>query len=177
MKVADVMSRGLDLIDPSANVQSAARQMAELDVGAVLIGSAEEIAGVLTDRDVIVRVVVEGLHPAKIAVREVMTSPVVACKADDSIETAFTAMREGQFRRMPVLDEIGKPVGVVTLSDLARNVESPEKLTETLREISEPHRRRKTAEGETGDREPSDRETADDGNAKGRSEAAPATAA
>jgi CBS-domain-containing membrane protein len=59
------------------------------------------------------------------------------------VEEAFAAMREGQFRRMPVLDDDGKPIGVVTLSDLAKNVESPEKLTETLREISEPHRNRK----------------------------------
>lgn len=176
MKVADVMSRGLDLIDPSANVQSAATQMAELDVGAVLIGSADEISGVLTDRDIIVRIVVEGLHPGEIAVRDIMTAPVVACRADDSVETAFTAMREGQFRRMPVLDEAGKPVGVVTLSDLARNVESPEKLTETLREISEPHRRRKAAEGETGDRDASEK-TAGPGNGEGRPETAPATAA
>ena len=54
-------------------------------------------------------------------------------------------MREGQFRRMPVLDEAGKPLGVVTLGDLAKHVESPEKMAEKLREISEPHRSRKSA--------------------------------
>jgi len=149
MKVADVMTPAVDFVDPSATVQEAATRMAELDVGALLIGSEDAIEGILTDRDIIVRVVVEGLHPAEIPVREIMTKDVVGCRADDPIEAAFAAMREGQFRRMPVLDESGKPVGVVTLSDLAKNIEGPEKLTETLREISEPHRSRKAPEGES----------------------------
>ena len=148
MKVAEVMTPAVDFVDTSANVQTAATRMAELDVGAVLVGSADAIEGILTDRDIIVRVVVEGLHPSEVAVRDVMTREVIGCKADEAIETAFAAMREGQFRRMPVFDEGGKPVGVVTLGDLAKNVESPEKLAETLRGISEPHRSRKAPEGE-----------------------------
>jgi CBS domain-containing protein len=148
MKVSDVMTRTVDFLDPGETVQSAATRMAELDVGAILIGSADAIEGILTDRDIIVRVVVEGRHPAEVLARDVMTPDVVACRAADSVEEAFAAMREGQFRRMPVLDDDGKPIGVVTLSDLAKNVESPEKLTETLREISEPHRNRKAPDSE-----------------------------
>ena len=153
MKVADVMTHGVDLVDPTASVQKAATQMAELDVGAVLIGGADGIVGILTDRDVIVRVVVEGLHPTEVGVRDVMTPDVLGCKADDPIETAFAAMREGQFRRMPVYDENNKPIGIVTLGDLAKNVESPEKLTETLRDISEPHRNRRAPEEEKAEPE------------------------
>ena len=59
-------------------------------------------------------------------------------------------MREGQFRRMPVLDEDGKPIGVVTLGDLAKHVESPERMNEKLREISEPHRSREAPEEAAG---------------------------
>ena len=168
MNVAEVMTSAIDFVDPSANVQTAATRMAELDVGAVLIGTTDGIVGILTDRDIIVRVVVEGLHPAEVAVRDVMTPDVIGCKADEAIETAFAAMREGQFRRMPVFDEGGKPVGVVTLGDLAKNVESPEKLAETLREISEPHRRRKAPEGEVAAPEAA--------AAKPEAEAEPATA-
>jgi CBS domain-containing protein len=143
MKIADVMTAGVDILDPSTSVKDAATKMAELDIGAVMIGTPEAIEGILTDRDIIVRIVVEGRNSADVPVSEVMTPDVTVCRAEDTIESAFAQMREGQFRRMPVIDENGKPIGVVTLSDLAKNVESPEGLTETLREISEPHRNRK----------------------------------
>jgi CBS-domain-containing membrane protein len=78
-----------------------------------------------------------------------MTADVETCRDDDEIENVFAAMREGQFRRMPVLDQEGKLVGIVTLSDLARHVESPEKVAEKLREISEPHRSREAPEEDT----------------------------
>ena len=146
MKVAEVMTRAVDLLDPSTSVKDAATHMAELDVGAVLVGTTETIEGILTDRDIIVRVVVEGLHPAEVTVRDVMTTEVIGCRADEDIEQAFAAMREGQFRRMPVLDEDGKPIGVVTLGDVAKHVESPERMAEKLREISEPHRSREAPE-------------------------------
>jgi CBS domain-containing protein len=158
MKVSDVMTRAVDFIDPSASVQAAATQMAELDVGAVVIGTADKIEGILTDRDIIVRLVVEGLHPARIGVREVMTSDVVSCRIDEEIEDVFAAMRENQFRRMPVLDGEGKAVGIVTLSDLAKHVESPEKVAEKLREISEPHRSREAPKEEASEQETSSAE-------------------
>jgi len=142
MKIADAMTRTFDLIEPSASVREAATRMAEQDIGGAFVGTAEAIEGVLTDRDIIVRVVVEGLHPAEVIVRDVMTPEVETCREDDEIETVFAAMREGQFRRMPVLSQEGKLIGVVTLGDLARHVESPEKVAEKLREISEPHRSR-----------------------------------
>ncbi len=145
MKVADVMTHGVDLIDAGTSVKDAATRMAELDVGAVFVGAEKRPVGVLTDRDILVRVVVEGSDPNGVTVRDVMTGEIVCCNAEDGVETAIAAMREGQFRRMPVLDESGSAIGVVTLSDLARSVESPEKVAETVREIVEPHRSRKDA--------------------------------
>jgi CBS domain-containing protein len=149
MKIADAMTRTFDLIESSASVKEAATKMAELDIGGAFVGTADAIEGVLTDRDIIVRVVVEGLHPAEVVVRDVMTPEVETCREGDEIETVFAAMREGQFRRMPVLSQEGKLVGVVTLGDLAKHVESPEKVAEKLREISEPHRSREAPEEDT----------------------------
>lgn len=143
MRVAEVMSRGVNAVDPTASVQDAARQMAELDVGAVLVGTEEAIEGIITDRDILLRVVVEGSDPTSVAVRDVMSSTVFSCKADDRVESVLAEMRERQIRRMPVYDEDGRPVGVVTQSDLAKAVTGPEQIQETLREISEPHRNRK----------------------------------
>src|SRR5918997_5083789 len=99
MKVAEVMSRGVDPVDPEASVQVAATQMAELDVGAVLVGSTESIAGILTDRDIILRLVVDGRNPAEVPVREVMSATVFSCGPDDAVEAAFAQMRERQVRR------------------------------------------------------------------------------
>ena len=125
--------------------------MAELDVGAILIGGDDGVAGILTDRDILVRVVVEGKNPAYVATSDVMSPDVVGCQADDPIEVAFAAMREGQFRRMPVFDAIGKPLGVVTLGDLAKHLDVPENATESLRALSEPHRVRQADDDSPAD--------------------------
>jgi CBS-domain-containing membrane protein len=120
--------------------------MAELDVGAVLVGTSEHADGILTDRDIILRVVVEGSSPSEVLVRDVMSPSLYVCGEDDTIESAFAQMRERQIRRMPVVDASGKAIGMVTLGDLAKHVRSPEQITESLRDISEPHRSRKAPE-------------------------------
>jgi len=168
MRVAEVMTEGIDAIDPSESVQAAATRMAELDVGAVLVGSDEALEGVLTDRDIILRVVVEGRGPADVTVREVMSPTLYSCQEDDSVEDVLGEMRERQIRRMPVLGAEGKPVGVVTLSDLARAFSGPEQMQEALRDISEPHRKK------TRDEPAEAEETAE---AEERDEAATETAA
>jgi CBS domain-containing protein len=152
MKVADVMTRGVDPVDPTATVQQAATQMAELDVGAVLIGSEERLEGVLTDRDIILRVVVDARHPEEVIVRDVMSSTVFSCRPDDPVETAFAEMRQRQIRRMPVLDDDGRPLGVVTLSDLSKAISGPEQVQEALRDISEPHRARRSDDARPDER-------------------------
>ena len=143
MRVAEVMTRGVDPIAPDASVQEAATKMAELDVGALLVGTDAALEGVITDRDIILRVVVEGRSPAEVPVREAMSASVFSCKEDDSVEAVLTEMRERQIRRMPVYDESGKAVGIVALSDLAKAFSGPEQIQELLREASEPHRRKK----------------------------------
>ena len=141
MKVADVMTRGVELVSPDVSVQQAAIRMAELDVGALLIGS-QAIEGVLTDRDIILRVVIDGRDARSLKVREVMSSMVFSCHEGDSVEAAFDEMSGRQVRRLPVLDEDDRLIGIVTLSDLSRAEPDPERAREALREIAEPHRRR-----------------------------------
>lgn len=143
MRVGEVMSRGVDPVDPAASVQEAAVQMAELDVGAVFVGTEGTLSGVLTDRDIILRVVVEGSNPKTVKVGEVMSKTLFSCRESDPVETVLATMRERQIRRMPVFDDEGQALGVVVLSDLAKAVSSPEQVREALREISEPHRKRK----------------------------------
>ncbi|MFP5407496.1 MAG: CBS domain-containing protein, partial [Gammaproteobacteria bacterium] len=105
MKVADVMSRGVELVSPDATVQEAATRMAEDDVGAVLVGTDDRLEGVLTDRDIILRVVVDGRDARSVLVRNVMSSTLFACRESDTVEDAFREMSERQVRRLPVFDE------------------------------------------------------------------------
>jgi CBS domain-containing protein len=148
MRVAEVMSRGVDLLPPDATVQEAATRMAEDDVGAVLVGEGNALAGVLTDRDILVRAVVQGRDTTCLPVREIMSSRVYTCREADTLEAAFHEMRERQVRRLPVLDAGGALTGVVTMSDLGKRERDPRRASEALREIAEPHRRRQ-AEGKS----------------------------
>ena len=163
MKVLEVMSHGIDPIPASASVQEAATRMAELDVGAVLVGTAEALEGILTDRDVILRVVVDGRSPADVLVSDVMSSTLYSCRSDDSVESAVREMRERQIRRMPVYDEDGRAIGIVTLGDLARAVQSPEQIKESLRDIAEPHRSRRTQQKDQASETPDEATTDEPG--------------
>ncbi|HEU4616547.1 MAG TPA: CBS domain-containing protein [Gammaproteobacteria bacterium] len=145
MKVAEVMTRGIEPVPPGATVQEAATKMAEEDIGAVVVGTADRLEGVLTDRDIVLRAVVEGREVAGLKVRDLMSSTVFTCREDDSVEDAFQEMSERQVRRLPVLDAGDRLVGIVTLSDLGRLNRDPRRTSEALREAAEPHRRRESS--------------------------------
>jgi CBS domain-containing protein len=140
MKIVDVMSRGVEPISPQATVQQAAIRMAEQDVGALLVGSEAAVEGIVTDRDILLRVVVEGLDAARVQVRNVMSSTLFTCRTDDPVQSAFQQMSDHQVRRLPVLNEQGELVGIVTLGDLTRREQDPSHALEALRGIAEPHR-------------------------------------
>lgn len=118
MKVHEIMTRGVEFVPAEATVQEAATCMAEHDIGAILIGAPEQVEGILTDRDIILRVVVAGHHPAEIRAGEVMSSRVFTCSVDDTGETVLERMREHQIRRLPVLDHEDRVIGIVARSDL-----------------------------------------------------------
>lgn len=122
MKVSEVMTGGVEFIDPAVPVTEAAELMGELDVGSLPVGTAEALEGVVTDRDILYRVVARGLDPTSVPVREVMTTPVVGCDTDDSVQSVLDAMAAHHVRRMPVRDARGRTVGWVTLGDLSRKL-------------------------------------------------------
>lgn len=118
MRVDEIMTRGVEFVSPTDTVQDAATRMAEYDIGAVLVGSADQIAGILTDRDIILRVVVAGRDPARVTTGEVASRRVFTCGSNDSPEAVLAMMREHQVRRLPVVDERGDVIGIVVRSDL-----------------------------------------------------------
>lgn len=124
-KVGEVMTRGVEFVPADLTVQEAAIVMAEHDIGAVLIGSAQKPQGILTDRDIILRLVVDGRDPGKVRVGEVMSSTLFTCTADDTIEAAAKEMEERQVRRLPVVDAQGHVIGIVVRRDLVGAAQPP----------------------------------------------------
>jgi CBS domain-containing protein len=121
MKVADVMTRHVEFIEPDASAQDAAALMGELDVSALPLGSAGDLLGVVTDRDLLYRVVAEGKDPKRTRVRDVATKLVFTCRSDDPITTAMDLMASHNIRRLPVMED-DRIVGWLTLSDLSRRL-------------------------------------------------------
>ena len=138
MRVADVMSRHVEFIEADAPVQEAAALMGELDVGALPVGAPERLEGVLTDRDLLYRVVARGLDCSEVRVRDVLTTPVLSCLPEDDLRSAMDLMAAHQVRRLPVRDAAGRVVGWVTLADLSRRLLLDSgSLQAALREVTE----------------------------------------
>jgi CBS domain-containing protein len=121
MRVGELMTRHVEFIPPDATAREAAELMGELDVGALPVGSPEEVVGIVTDRDILYRVVAEGLGP-DVAVRDVASRPVIGCGADDTLQAAMDLMAAHGIRRLAVRDAEGGVVGWITLADLARHL-------------------------------------------------------
>jgi CBS domain-containing protein len=138
LRVAEAMSRDVEFIGGEAPVQEAAELMGELEVGALPVGSAGALQGILTDRDILYRLVAEGRDPRATRVREVMSNPVVTCRPEDTVQAAMDLMAAHHIRRLPVCDAAGGLVGWITLSDLSRRLLlDSEALQGALREITE----------------------------------------
>lgn len=104
---------------PEMSVRAAARRMAEEGVGSlIVIDRSGVLAGVITDRDITVRVVARGLDPSRTTVSEAMSSPPVTISNTAEVSEAIQLMRGASVRRLPVLDRHGKAVGVVSFDDL-----------------------------------------------------------
>lgn len=116
------MARHVEFIAPDAPVTEAAELMGELDVGALPVGTADDVQGVVTDRDILYRVVAEGRSSAEVTVDEIATRPVIGCGADDSLQDAMNLMAAHSVRRLVVRDTAGKAVGWLTLGDVARQL-------------------------------------------------------
>jgi CBS domain-containing protein len=137
-KVADIMTKSVATAQRDETLQVAAKRMREMDVGWLPVLDGKALVGMVTDRDIAVRGVAEGMVAQESLVADVMTADVVWCRADDAVENVMAEMGEQQVRRLPVLDANNEVVGVVALADLATR--QSRHTDETLREISTPGR-------------------------------------
>jgi len=140
-KCSDVMTENPVSASPEDTVLQVAQLMKREDIGPVPIVDNEQsrkLVGIVTDRDLALKVVAEGRDPNTTRVEEVMTRKLVTCRAGDDVETAMNAMAQYQLRRIPVVDDGMKLVGIIAQADVATRVDQPQKTAQVVREISEP---------------------------------------
>jgi CBS domain-containing protein len=124
MKVTEFMSHDVETVSPEQPIQEAAQFMLRADAGAMPVSDGEKLIGMVTDRDIAVRGVAEGLGPDT-PVRDVMTEDLVYCFDDEEVEAVALKMSDAQVRRMPVLSREGEAlVGIVSLGDISRSDQS-----------------------------------------------------
>jgi CBS domain-containing protein len=136
MKVKDIMSREVTVASPNDPLQEAARTMGRLDVGSLPVSENDRLVGMVTDRDIAVRGVGEGLPPSA-PVSQVMSREVKYSFDDEEVDEVAENMADLQVRRLPVVNRDKRLVGIVSLGDVARAAK-PKEVGETLREVSQP---------------------------------------
>lgn len=111
------------IVPPDSSVRDAARLMRERNIAAVMICNGDQLAGIMTERDIAARVVAQGRDPETTTVAEVMTPDPDTLAPDDQASSALRMMREHNYRHLPVVEE-GRPVGMVSIRDLYATVQS-----------------------------------------------------
>jgi len=136
MRIGRCMTRDVRLANPDQTIREAAMTMAEIDAGALPVGDGDRLVGMLTDRDIAVRAVAQGLGPDT-PVRQVMSREVRYCFDDEDCEEVIENMGDIKVRRLAVLDRDKRLVGIVSLGDLARDG-STSRTGDALNQISRP---------------------------------------
>ena len=133
-KVQDLMTPDLATIAPDASVREAARLMMQHDVGPLPVVEGGKLVGIVTDRDLVVRVLADGRDPDSTQVKEACSRDPLTVSPDDSLESTLQLIAENQVRRVPVVaDE--RLVGIVAQADIARELDSA-RVGEVVEEIS-----------------------------------------
>ena len=118
--IRDAMTGNPCSIDADKTVAYAAKMMKDEDVGLAPIVQGDQLIGTVTDRDIAIRVVAEGKDPSSTTVQQIMTKQIVTIDPQQSLDEALRLMAQHQVRRLPVVEEDGKLVGVVAQADIAR---------------------------------------------------------
>jgi len=140
MEVKEIMSSPVEAISPDAMITEAADKMKEFDIGVLPVMKQDKIAGMITDRDIVVRIIAERLNPQNTPVSRVMTSDVVCCYEDTGMEEAARMMEEKKVHRLVVLGHNQTVAGILSVGDIARKMKDEHILYEILERVCEPAR-------------------------------------
>ena len=135
MKVSECMSTDVQICAPDDTIRDAARIMRDIDAGVLPVGANDRLVGMITDRDIAIRAIADGMGPDTM-VAEVMSKEVHYCFDDQDIDAVSEQMGDLKVRRLPVLNRDKRLVGIVSLGDLSQFERNS--VTDALSEISEP---------------------------------------
>ena len=122
MKIKDIMNPQTNLLSSGASVREAAEKMESTGVGFLPVGDTDQLRGTLTDRDIVLRAVAKGKDIDKINVEEILTTSILYCREDQDVDEVARDMAKQQVRRMPVVNEDQRLVGIVTIGDMAQHL-------------------------------------------------------
>ncbi|MCL5280626.1 MAG: CBS domain-containing protein [Planctomycetes bacterium] len=138
MNVSEIMTTDFEMIDSTYSLTEAAEKMKSLNVGFLPVREGTRLIGLLTDRDIVIRGLSEGLDPGSTQVKDILSSEVVYCYDDDSVEDAARLMEDNQIRRLVIVNHDQTPVGILSIGDIAVKSGQEELAGEILERISEP---------------------------------------
>jgi CBS domain-containing protein len=137
MQIKDVMTKDVSFVEPSTPIREIARRMREGDIGSTPVVEHDRLIGMVTDRDIVVRIVAEGANVETATARDAMSPGIFYCFDDDTVEAVLDNMGDNQIRRLPVVNHDKQLVGVVSLGDLSL-AGRRKAAGEALQEISQP---------------------------------------
>lgn len=137
-QIKDVMTPDVVTLSPTSKATQAAEAMKSLNVGAIPICDGKRLLGMVTDRDLVVRVMAEHRNPETEMIRSIMTTDVDYCYEDQTVEEAAQVMQDRQVRRMPIINHDKELVGIVSLGDVAMKGTDQSTTAEALEQISQP---------------------------------------
>lgn len=138
MKIRDLMHKGVETMPPDTPVTKLARKMLEKDIGAIPVGTKDQLLGMVTDRDITVRAVANGKDISTLTAQDVMTKGVVCCHDTERVRDVMRTMEAKQIRRIPVIDDNEHLVGMISLGDLSQVM--PDRATgEVMKAVSAHH--------------------------------------
>jgi CBS domain-containing protein len=138
MKVKEIMTTAVAVIDSTNSLEQAAQRMKSLNVGVLPVREGTKLIGLITDRDIVVRALAERRDTLTTQVKDIVSSQLVWCAEEDRIEDAVKLMEEKQVRRLLVCDQDRTPTGILSLGDIAAKTRQEELVGAALESISEP---------------------------------------
>jgi CBS domain-containing protein len=138
MKVNEIMTTDFEKIDADSTLFDAAQKMKSFNIGFLPVHEGDKLIGLLTDRDIVIRGLAEGLDPRRTSVKDIVSSDIVYCFEDESVEDAARLMEDNQVRRLIVVGHDQKPIGIVSIGDIAVKSGQEQLAGEILERVSEP---------------------------------------
>ena len=135
-RIRDVMTSNPTCVTEKDSIRDAARIMKDQDTGVVPVVDGRKVIGLITDRDIVVRLIADGRNPADARVTEVMTKSVRKLQQDATVDEALDLMSKAEIRRAPVVDQNDELVGIVSIGDISTTSGNDRKVGQALEDIS-----------------------------------------